>query len=219
MPAATPNRLANYFAESTYLQTDVATGVTRNRAGTRICTLTSDFMLGLRNAMIHECGQASDEVFRTCGRRWGKQVASRFRAEMSQYYGRPLEELSMATFTASLIQLFSHHGWGLLRLDYALYDKGILVVGITNAIYSSLVSSTEGIAEPLMAGMLAGLFSEISGEDLDCVQTQVAKQSGEESRFVVSLAARLMDAHQWLEQGKGHDAIVLELAHVHATDT
>lgn len=215
MQGPQPARLTNYFAETSYIKTCVDAGVARNRAGVRICTLTSDFMLGLRNAMIHECGQAADEVFRTCGRRWGTQVAKRFRSEIGRYYARPFEDLSMAVFDACLQQLFSHHGWGKVRVDYSLQNKGVLSVVLANPIYGSLSTSTEPVGDPLMAGMLAGFFSEIGGEQLDCVQTETVAGETVEARYVVSLAARMLDAPRWLEQGKRHDAVVLELVHVH----
>lgn len=201
----------NLYAEGLYARTDVARGVTRNRLGTRLCALSSDFLIGLRRAITEECGSAAELVFKTCGTKWGRLYARRFEKELSEFYGRPLAEFTMATFMACLVELFSHHGWGKLRLDLDRYDKGLLLVELDNAIMAGLVQTAEQPVDTLFAGIFAGFFAELTGQDLDCVQTTCAACGAPTSRFIIGLRTRLESVPGWLQEGQSHDVIVTAL--------
>jgi hypothetical protein len=180
----------NYYTDD-YLATDVKRGVTRNRAGTRLLALTNDFLLGLRTALTQECGEAAETVFKTCGRSWGAQFARKFDKEMSDFYGQPLREFPLMMFQACLVEAFSRHGWGSIKIDLSRQDRGLLLIELDNAIYGDLLGKTDGPVDVLMGGLLAGLFSHLSGLDLDCVQTECKACGGQTARFVLTLASRV----------------------------
>lgn len=79
----------NFFARPDWFRTDVTRGVTRNPLGERVCTLTSDFLLGFRDAMIYECGPAASAVLKSAGKRWGGQFAHRLDKAVKEFYGTP----------------------------------------------------------------------------------------------------------------------------------
>jgi len=204
----------SFYADSTYCHTDVGQGVTRNRAGTRLIALSADFLLGFRRAIMDECGPAAGTVFKTCGHKWGVMLAHRFSKEMTDFYGKPVAEFKLALFQACVVEMFNHHGWGLLTLDLAHHDQGLLVIQLANPVMASLVEREEQPVETLMAGILAGFFGQLSGQDLDCVQTACQSHGAATSKFVVGLAARLAPVAAWVENGKSHDHVVAELASV-----
>ena len=204
----------NFYAESAYLKTDIALGTTRNRAGTRIICLTADFLHGFRRAITDECGPAAETVFKSCGKRWGKLFAARFEKEMTEFYGKPLQEFMLALFQACLVELFSHHGWGKPVLDLTKHDKGLIIIEVKEAIYAELVGKAEQPADTLMAGIFAGFFSQLSGQDLDCVQTTCRACGSDRGRFVIGLAPRLAPVAAWVQNGKSHDDIVVQLTSV-----
>ena len=201
----------NYFAEGDYLTTDVKTGVMRNRAGTRMIALTSDFLLGLVNALNNECGPAADLVFKSCGRSWGSRFAPRFEKEVSDYYGTPLRDAPSSMFLGTLAAAFNHHGWGNVVVDLHLYDRGLILVTVTNAVYAGLVKKSDRPADPLLAGVLAGFFSHFAGQELDCIQTQCAALGANESRFVLGLESRLAPFADAAKQGQPHTRILADL--------
>ncbi|MBX7103191.1 MAG: hypothetical protein K1X57_03870 [Gemmataceae bacterium] len=213
----TPAR-GNYYAERDYLKTDVKRGVTRNRAGTRILTLTSDFLIGLRNALVFECGKAADAVMKTAGRKWGTNFAARTDKELGAFYGRPVAEFPLALFEASMVMAFSHHGFGKLKLDVSMYDKGLLVAIVENPIYFGLVENPAGPSDALLAGIFAGIFSHFAGRELDCAQTQCQACGLPDSRFVISLKSRLGGVEAWLKDGKSHAEILAALAQTKGTE-
>lgn len=213
MSAATAAPTAgNYYAEGLYCQTDVRRGVTRTRGGTRLLALTADFLVGFRRAVIDECGPAADTVFASCGRKWGGFLARRFEAEMSAFHGRPLAEMSLAKVQALLADLFSHHGWGIVRLDLTRHEQGLVVVTADDPIFAAVSGPSDKPVDSLLAGVLAGFLSGLFGRDLDCVQTACKARGEPASRFVVGLATRLTGARGWVESGKTHDQVVAELA-------
>ncbi len=207
----------NYFAEGVYAKTDVRRGVTRNRAGARLVYLTSDFLTGFRRAILDECGPAADVVFKTCGRKWGGFLAKQFDRELSAFLGQAVRDLPMAKFQACLADLFSHHGWGLVKVDFQQHAQGLILVTIPMPIFAEIAlrdQSPEGMVDSLTAGLMAGLFSELFGQDLDCFQTQCRACGAEASEFVVGLTTRLAGVPAWLDAGKTHRQVLTELATV-----
>lgn len=212
MTADTHVVAGNYYAEGLYCETDVSRGVTRTRSGTRICCLTTDFLIGFRRAVIDECGPAADLVFKSCGRKWGGFAARRFDREMTEHYNTPLRDLTMAQFQAALTDMFSHHGWGLVKLDLSRHEQGLVVVTVHDPLFAAFVDKAELPIESLTAGVLAGFFTTVFEQDLDCVQTSCKARGDRESRFLIGLTSRLAGVANMLTSGKTHDQIVKELA-------
>lgn len=218
---STPDTLTggNYFAEGSYAATDVRRGVTRNRAGARLCCLTADFLTGFRRAVMEETGPAADLVFKSCGRKWGLFMAKRLDEEMTQFVGRPLREFTLAKFQATLADYFSHHGWGAVEIDLTRHDQGLVLVTMARPIFAALVKPGEQVTGPvdsLMAGILGGFFAAAFEQDLDGFQTKCTARGDDASVFVVGLASRLAGVPAWIESGKTHEQILKELASVRA---
>jgi predicted hydrocarbon binding protein len=211
-PAAqeTPLR-GNYYAEGSYAQTDVKKGVTRNRSGARIITLSADFLLGLHKGITDECGPAAESVLKNCGIRWGTAFAKRFETELSTFHGRAVTEFPLAEFQACLVECFSHHGWGKLTIDPSFSDRGLIVVVVEAAIMAALLGRAVKPVDTLMAGTLAGFFRHFSGEDLDCIQTQCSACKAKDSRFVIGLTSRLAPAADMVAKGLSHGEVLIKL--------
>lgn len=203
---------ASYFGGRDYVKTDVRRGVARNRGGTRILSLTSDFLIGLRNALVFECGKAADVVMKSAGKRWGKSFATRLGKELGPYYGMALEDMPLAVFTGCLVESFNAHGLGKLTVDVSLYDKGVFVCTVENPMYAGLQDTGGQPADPLLAGILAGVFSQLAGRELDCVQTQCQNCGAPDSRFVISLEDRLALVEKWRNEGRSHAELVAAVA-------
>ncbi|MBA4187533.1 MAG: hypothetical protein C0467_05885 [Planctomycetaceae bacterium] len=204
----------NFYAENLYCETDVLRGVTRTRTGVRLVTLTTDFLVGFRRAILDECGPASDTVFASCGRKWGGFLARRFDAETSTFHGRSLREMSLAKVQACLADLFSHHGWGNVRLDLSRHEQGLIAVTADEPIFASLSGASDKPVDSLLAGIFAGFFSALFAQDLDCVQTSCKACGDPVSRFLIGLTQRLSAARAWVDAGKNHEQVVAELASV-----
>lgn len=204
----------NFFAEGEFCRTDPATGVTRNRAGTRLCALTSDFLVGLRTAVSYECGPAADEVLKKTGLKWGRKFAERFEKELSEFYGRPLHEFPLAMFQICLAEAFSHHGWGLLTLDFSRSEQGTISATVANPIMGSIVGKSDAPVDTLIAGTLGGFFAHFSGEDLEALQTECTACGADVARFVIALKSRLNVVAPLVAKKQSHAEILAALATV-----
>jgi predicted hydrocarbon binding protein len=204
----------NFYAEGAYCQTDVRRGVTRTRTGTRLCCLTTDFLVGFRRAIVDECGPAADTVFKSCGKKWGGFIAKRFAEDMAGYYGKPVAEFTLAKFQSCLADYFSHHGWGRMNFDLSKHDQGLITVTAHEPIYAPITGKSDKPVESMTAGVLAGMCSDLFGQDLDCVQTKCKAMGHDAAVFLVALTNRLAGVPAWMESGKTHDQILRELANV-----
>jgi len=198
----------NYFAERSFVKTDIQGGVTRNRSGTRIVSLTSDFLKGLRNAMFQECGPAANMVLTTCGKSWGRMFAQRFEREMTEFYGAPFRQAPVVFFETCLSEAFSHHGWGKFQIDYTRTHQGIIVIQIEHPPFEGLVENPEEPVESLLSGIIAGIFSHFTGQDLACLQTDCTQCGDAIDRFVMTLSSRIDKPRDLKSSGKGFDEII-----------
>ncbi len=204
----------NFFARGDYLRTDVVRGVARNRMGTRMVSLTCDFLLGFRRALEDECGPAASTVLASCGRKWGVLLAKRFAKEMGEFYQQPLQEMSLPMLQGCLVEMFSQNGFGKLRLDLDRHDRGLILVEVGNAFMADVVEQADRPVDTLLAGILAGFFSHLSGQNLDCVQTDCQACGADASRFIIALAERMVDVSQWRDEGRSHEDILTALEQI-----
>ncbi len=214
---AHPNR-SNYFAEGKYAKTNPQTGVTRTPGGTRLVALSDDFLRGLQRAVADECGPAATTVFYTCGQRWGELFAKRMEKELSDYYGQSLSTFSVPMFEATLVELFSHHGWGRLKFDMSRHHQGLIIATLGNGMVAELFTPEEVSEDALLAGIMAGFFRYLSGQDLMCVQTQFENRGAPNSQFVIGLSSRLSGVGPWVDNGRTHEEILDELSEVRASE-
>src|SRR5258708_44426 len=162
----------NYFAEAEYLEQDLNAGTLRNRAGARVVALTDECLVAVHNAIAEQFGARSDAVLAAVGRDWGRRAAEQFAAEMASHRGRAIADLPLAVFAADLSAAFRHHGWGRCEFDFDRFSRGILGVNVFDPVLGSVVKRAECVGEPLLAGFLAGMLSQLAGTELDCLQTE-----------------------------------------------
>jgi len=206
----------NLYNDQTFLKSDIRKGVIRSVSGTRMCALTSDFFLGLRRALEHECGPASDEVLKKCGANWGRRFAKRFQEETAERHEQDFSEQSLSMFLANLTAAFSLHGLGRLAMDLTHYDQGLLSAEVLHAPMADILKKSDRPADPMLAGVLGGLFSHLSGQDLDCMQTECSACGAKASCFLIGLQARLQPVPALIAQKRGHEFIVAQLARTRA---
>ncbi len=215
MPTDAPIRLkGNYFADPEFFRTDVTKGVTRTPTGTRICTLPSDFLLGLRDAVIYECGRSYRSVLKAAGKRWGLQFAKRLERELTSFYQSAFRDMQPGLVRTCLAEAFNAHGYGRLTLELLIEDAEFTVAEVRDPVMPSIVREAERPVDLLTSGLLGALLSQLSGKQLECVQTECPSLGAESSRFIIGPATRITEIEEWLdeqEQMPSHEAIVSKL--------
>lgn len=215
----------NYFDDN-YLSFDVRDGMLHNPSGTRLITLTEDFLLGFRKALLEETGQAHHVVFETCGRTWGENMVRRLEQELSSYYDAPFHTLPMSMFTLLLKDCWERHGWGELQIDWeAGFEQGLFAVRIVNPAFSGIFGQ-QATPEPtagevffdddVFTGMLAAFFSRFADRPLVCYQIGHQAEGPPTSWFITGVAERLTRVPDMVRSRKNPDEIYQQLAEVPA---
>src|SRR5688500_11506654 len=96
-PAPPPR--GDYFAADDF-RTDLAAGVARDQAGTRVLALPEELLRALDQTLAAECGPAAERVLKAAGRAWGRSYAERLERELRDYFGEPLAAAPVARFQA-----------------------------------------------------------------------------------------------------------------------
>jgi predicted hydrocarbon binding protein len=206
----------NPFARPDYFTTDVTKGATRTPGGTRVCTLTSDFLLGFRDALVYECGKSFRPVMKSCGVRWGKTFIGRFEKEITALYQTPVKDLPAGVVHSLLADAFNYHGWGKLTIDLSAADHGVLQIELTDSVMPGLVREADRPVDHLMTGLLAAIFGHFAGTQLDAVQTDCPTRGATASRFVITAPSRIAEIEEWLDAAPAespitHEAVVRRL--------
>lgn len=206
----------NRYARPDYFVTDVTTGATRTPSGIRVCTLTSDFLLGFRDALVYECGKSFRSVMKACGKRWGKTFIAGFEKELATEYQTPAKDLPAGVVHACLADAFNYHGWGRLTIDLSHADKGFIVAVVTDPVLPAIIRQAERPVDHLMCGLLASVFGHFAGAELDAVQTDCPTLGAGASRFVVATPERVAVISQWMESAPAdtpvsHDAVMRQI--------
>ncbi len=201
----------NFFAPDAYVQGDIELGLLENREGARLMAIPEVLIEGIYAALEEEVGSAKSLVLFECGKWWGKTFYRRFNEEVSNYYETPLADMEMAEFVQCLKQCWKTHGWGTIDLDVNYYQQGFLVVKVWNAIFAQAAKPEKRPLCFTEAGLLSGFFSQLTGQDLHCVQTTCESLGAECNHFVLGLQDRVSVAEAWLEEGHDHNTIMERL--------
>ncbi|MGF1602018.1 MAG: V4R domain-containing protein [Thermosynechococcaceae cyanobacterium] len=205
----------NYFAPDAYVQGDFELGLLENRQGNRLIALPDTLLEALYSSLEEEVGPAASLVMFQCGRWWGKYFYRRFAEEVSTYYGKPLAEMEMVTFLQCLKQCWKTYGWGILNLDFSYYRQGFIVATITNSAFAKVCQRSKQPPEQpschMEAGLLSTFLSQLTGQELHCVQTACESMGAASNVFILGLAERVKVAEACLEEKQDHDTIMMRL--------
>lgn len=203
----------NYFAPDAYLQGDFELGLLETRLGSRLISLPEVLIQGLFAGLDEELGQASSIVLYNCGRQWGKSFYRRFIGEVSDYYEKPLALMEMVEFISCFKQCWKTLGFGIIEFNFDYYPQGFIVVETKNSAFAENAPQGKEFACQIEAGVLSSFFSQLTGEELGCVQTSCESMEDTSNNFVMGLEERVKLTHAWLEEGHDHSTIMERLCH------
>ena len=205
----------NYFAPDAYVQGDFELGLLENRQGNRLIALPDTLLQALYSSLEEEVGAAAGLVMFQCGHWWGKYFYRRFAEEVSTYYGTPLAEMEMVEFLQCLKQCWKTYGWGNLNLDFGYYDQGFIIATVENSAFAEVRQKSDTPAEKpacyAEAGLLSTFFSQLTGQDLHCVQTACESMGAAQNVFILGLEERLKVAEACIEEQQDHDTAMMRL--------
>ena len=201
----------NYFAFDVYVQGDFESGLIEKRLGKSLLALPNTLLKGIYKALSSEVGASAGIVLYKCGSSWGKNFYRRFAEEVSSYYQKPISDMEMIELVQCLKQCWKAHGWGTIDLNCDYYQQGFLVVQVKQSPFADIAESDEQPSCFLEAGLLAAFFSELSGTNLDCIQTTCESLGASSNLFILGLGQRLKPVEAMVAEGQNHHAIMQRL--------
>ncbi|MDX2011127.1 MAG: hypothetical protein SFW67_13090 [Myxococcaceae bacterium] len=199
------------FSRSDFLSFDVKNGVLRSPAGTRMLAVNDDFLRGFVSALDYEAGEAASLILRKCGTFFGRRLAQRFEAEVSQWSQTPLRDRPMSEYAGLMADLFKGCGLGAVDVDFSNGDRGFLSVKLVNSPMQDL-GPRGHVGDDLFCGLFEGFFTHFTDTGLGCLQTgDVRLGNREGTTFVLGFEEVIARAKDLLAQKQPHSAIVAAL--------
>lgn len=188
--------LNQLFGDST-LNFNLSQGTVHSAAETRVIYLSSDIIRGIYDVLKYETGDAWSLILKNCGVIWGERVSISLDKELSVTGSQKLGALSVDSFIHLLETYFASHGWGKMKiyLDDA-ETNGIVRASLKNSLFADTLKHLNSPIEFMIAGMLQGIFSKISGHDLACIQVSYETTGTANSEFVISAKSRIETLEQ-----------------------
>jgi predicted hydrocarbon binding protein len=181
---------------------DMTAGTVLSNTDVRVIYLSTDVIQAIYDVLKYETGDAWSLILKSCGVVWGKRVSASLETELQLSTGQGIGQLSVADYIAVLEAYFANHGWGKMRfhLDDA-ENHGIVRAALHNSLFAHTLKQLNAPVDFMISGMLQGIFSAISEQNLHCTQVAYLHTGSDYSEFLISAATRI----ERLEQEKLHD--------------
>mgnify|MGYP000036763345 CR=1 FL=1 len=184
------------------LSFDLYEGTIIDPADTRIIFLATDILRGIHAALAYEAGDAWRIVLYRCGFLWGQKTLQQFVRQSQGAFGTKFEFISADAFLSNFVAAIAANGWGVLSFDLSkLVSNGVLRFELRKSLFSEALEHLRDRVDYLVAGMLAGIFSDLSRQDLSCVEITSELTGASASVFLVSARARIESIQASVESG------------------
>lgn len=183
--------LNTLFGESS-LNFNLKQGTVLSPTETRVIYLSSDIIRGIYDVLKYETGDAWSLILKNCGVIWGERVSRSIDKDVQTTSHQKMGQLSVDSFIHLMETYFASHGWGKMRiyLDDA-ESHGIVRASLRNSLFADTLKHLNSPVEFMIAGMLQGIFSSISGHDLSCLQVSYETTGATTSEFLISATSRI----------------------------
>lgn len=174
------------------LNFDLNKGTVLNVTDTRIIYLSSDIIRSIYDVLKYETGDAWSFILKNCGIVWGERISASLDKEVHRTINQKTGQLGVDNFIELLENYFASHGWGKMRINLDdAENNGIVRATLKNSLFADTLKHLNAPVEFMVAGMLQGIFSTISGHDLSCIQISFDYTGTESSEFLISAKARI----------------------------
>jgi predicted hydrocarbon binding protein len=103
-------------------------------------------------------------------------------------------------------EFFTGSGWGLIQsIDMQMEAKRAIIVLENSPFVTELKGQSKIPVDTFLRGSLAGIFSKIFSEDIDCVESECAAVSGERCKFILKPKTEFDFANPMVQQQLSHE--------------
>ena len=169
--------------------------------GTRNIFAGEDFILALIQGFEQEVGDAASVLMYDLGKAWGEKDYAAFKQWFEAEYDRGIADCQLPFVLEAWWWPFTTQGWGTWEVDLEEQANGFLFISI----FDSAVARTLGnVGKPvchLYAGLFAGFFSKLVGQDLGCIEIQCYAMGETYCKFLLGKKDRIDAATFWQTEG------------------
>jgi predicted hydrocarbon binding protein len=170
-----------------------------------------ELLRALHQTLKNECGPVAGTVLHAAGRTYGRSLGQRVSMDLAAHADEALGDLPAAVVQANLASYFARLGWGRVDFDFTRFTEGLVEISVTRGPSIAWSEPAVPAADQLLAGVFAGLFAELSGVELDCLQTDYEVAGTAPARFIIGLSIRLSQVAKLARQGQPHASVVTAL--------
>jgi predicted hydrocarbon binding protein len=181
---------------------DMVAGTVLGNTDVRVIYLSSDIIHAIYDVLKYETNEAWSLILKNCGFIWGKRVVGSLESELQASLMLKVGNLNVEDYVALLQAYFANHGWG--RMQLSLDDAeshGIVRATLYNGLFTETLKQTDTPVEYMIEGMLQGIFTVISEQDLQCTQVSFNHTGLGSTEFLISASSRINHLKQLEIQG------------------
>jgi uncharacterized protein len=194
------------------LNFDLYEGTVVDTSDTRNIFLGSDILRGIHAALSYEAGDAWKIVMYRCGFLWGQKTLRYFVRQSQGAFGAKFEQISVDAFLSNLVTFMNFNGWGLLSFDLTrATTHGVIRLELRKSIFSEALDHLRERVDFMVAGMLAGIFSDLSQAELACIEVCSALTGAPTSVFLLSARERIEALREPLNGGADEQELLEQL--------
>ena len=194
------------------LNFDLYEGTVVDTSDTRNIFLGSDILRGIHAALSYEAGAAWKIVLYRCGFLWGQKTLRYFVRQSQGAFGAKFEQISVDAFLSNLVTFMNFNGWGVLSFDLQhATTHGVLRFELRKSIFSDALEHLRERVDFMIAGMLAGIFSDLASAELECIEVCSALTGAPTSIFLLSAKERIEALRAALDGGADERELLEQL--------
>jgi uncharacterized protein len=198
------------------LSYDLETGVIKDDRQVRMIWIPEDLIQAIHFVIKGQMRGVASQTLYNFGRYWGERFFKQ--VEMRIMSARPglkrIQEVSVRDFIKTCDALWADLGWGHFELVQA---HGQIFVNLYNSPYAQTVGQCEENVDYMFAGIFAGIFSELSGPRLECVEIMCFSNGYDYCRFIQGGEQVVSVIKTWQAQGANYEEIIQRIQQQHAS--
>ena len=131
-----------------------------------------------------------------------KSTKERMKPKFAPYYGTT-DKKKEVNF---IIEYLTYSGWGNVQIiDLEMETKRAIIVIENSPFASALKGKIQLPADVIIRGILAGVFSKVFEEDIDCVEAECAAHTSERCKFIIKPKTEFDFANPLVQQQLSHE--------------
>lgn len=197
------------------LSYDDDAGVIRDDRQNRMIWIPEDLIQAIHVTVKQQMKGVASQTLYNFGRYWGERFFKHVEERIlnSRPNVKRIQEVSVRDFIKVCDALWADLGWGHFELVQA---HGQIFVNLYNSPYAQVVDQTNENVDHMFAGMFAGIFSELSGPRLECVEIMCYANGYDYCRFIQGSEQVVDVIKTWQAQGATYEDIIQRIQQQHA---